>query len=270
MSETRPLERSAKSGLRALPAGDARTGGEDARQGILDAAIEALAAGGEASVRVSEVAARAGTAIGLIYYYFGDREGLVQAAQLERFHRLVASDIDKLEAAAVQTDSVEDIAEFIAAIHAEIAGTGRAKSRLDRAAIIGGAYGRDRFAMAIGQAQSEMTRRQGRVIASLQERGIIDAGVDPLAFAAFVQAYALGLVVADIDAQPVDRGALTVVILRALSGVIGGSLGRLLAVQAAALGSRPGPATESVPRARGGRATPRKPRATRAGSRSRG
>ncbi|MFM1790295.1 MAG: Bacterial regulatory protein tetR family, partial [Actinomycetota bacterium] len=46
-----------------------------ARQAILDAAVAAIDAGGESSVRITEVARVAGVTQGMISYYFGDREG---------------------------------------------------------------------------------------------------------------------------------------------------------------------------------------------------
>jgi AcrR family transcriptional regulator len=51
----------------------------DRRNLILDAAIAVIARKGVRGLRVEVVAAEAGVAVSLIYYYFGSRKGLVRA-----------------------------------------------------------------------------------------------------------------------------------------------------------------------------------------------
>jgi AcrR family transcriptional regulator len=51
----------------------------DRRNLILDAAIGVIARTGVRGLRVENVAAEAGVAVSLIYYYFGSRKGLVRA-----------------------------------------------------------------------------------------------------------------------------------------------------------------------------------------------
>ena len=51
----------------------------DRRSLILDAAIIVIAGSGVRGLRVENVAAEAGVAVSLIYYYFGSRKGLVGA-----------------------------------------------------------------------------------------------------------------------------------------------------------------------------------------------
>ena len=68
-----------------------------ARQRIVEAAVAAIDTGGEAAVRISTVARDAGVTQGMISYYFGGREGLIQEAQLIRFSSAVTDDIKVLE-----------------------------------------------------------------------------------------------------------------------------------------------------------------------------
>ena len=51
----------------------------DRRSAILDAAIKVIARRGVRGLRVEQVAAEAGVAVSLIYYYFDNRNGLVRA-----------------------------------------------------------------------------------------------------------------------------------------------------------------------------------------------
>jgi AcrR family transcriptional regulator len=51
----------------------------DRRRAILDAAIKVIARSGVRGLRVEQVADEAQVAVSLLYYYFGNRNGLVQA-----------------------------------------------------------------------------------------------------------------------------------------------------------------------------------------------
>ncbi len=74
-----------------------------ARRGLLDAAEELFAQGGFHATPASAIAARAGVTTGLVFYYFGTKEGLLEALIEERsflpaLRRLAATDeADTLE-----------------------------------------------------------------------------------------------------------------------------------------------------------------------------
>ena len=59
---------------------ETRAGGGDRRRAILDAAIKVIARSGVRGFRVEHVADEAQVAVSLLYYYFRNRNGLVQAA----------------------------------------------------------------------------------------------------------------------------------------------------------------------------------------------
>lgn len=57
------------------------------RDRLLEAAISVISAEGEGAIRVDRVAELAGFTKPVLYHYFDDREGLIAAAQAERFRR---------------------------------------------------------------------------------------------------------------------------------------------------------------------------------------
>ena len=61
--------------------------GEDTRSRILDAAIEMMDSGGEASIRVAAIAAKLDIAEPSIYHHFTNRAALVEAAYVEWYWR---------------------------------------------------------------------------------------------------------------------------------------------------------------------------------------
>ena len=52
----------------------------DRRQALIDAAIEMISEGAGADISAAAISRRAGVAHGLLFYYFTDKQGLVQAA----------------------------------------------------------------------------------------------------------------------------------------------------------------------------------------------
>jgi AcrR family transcriptional regulator len=66
-------------GKRTATTGSGRRPAADRRAAILDAAIAVIARRGVRGLRVEQVAAEAGVAVSLIYYYFDNRNGLVRA-----------------------------------------------------------------------------------------------------------------------------------------------------------------------------------------------
>lgn len=71
---------------------------DDTQQAILDAALALFAAKGVTSTTVDDIAARAGTAKGSIYYNFGSKDKVVEALMQRHALRLVQS----LDTAAVR------------------------------------------------------------------------------------------------------------------------------------------------------------------------
>lgn len=204
----------------ALAASEERDA-SSARKAILDATVEALEHKGESTIRISEIARKAGVAVGLIYYHFADREGLVSAAQIERMLRTPVDDVNLLDATVRLTDDPGQFASMIARILCTAISADRAAQRLDRVAILGASKGRPAFTASLGRAISAQTDRLAEIVAASRDRGMVDPAVDVRAFAILVQAMSIGLVIADLDEKPTDRRRLLDVFLRSLVGFAG-------------------------------------------------
>jgi AcrR family transcriptional regulator len=80
----------------------------DRKKAILDAAIAVIARKGVRGLRVEEVAAAAGVAVSLLYYYFGTRDGLVRAT-LDHANERAATVPDRGDGASSGYEAVERI-----------------------------------------------------------------------------------------------------------------------------------------------------------------
>jgi AcrR family transcriptional regulator len=85
----------------------------DARERILEAACDLIAADGIDDVRIARVAMRAGASTALVHHYFSTREELLEQALLHSFdkagdERFAESDAEATNATAALAEAIED------------------------------------------------------------------------------------------------------------------------------------------------------------------
>lgn len=91
------------SGASKVPREPRQARSQASTERLLDAALEVIAKDGLGGLSVAEVSRRSGVANGSLYHRFGDRAGLLAAAQ-ERFGRLVKGEWATMSAAMEQSD----------------------------------------------------------------------------------------------------------------------------------------------------------------------
>jgi AcrR family transcriptional regulator len=187
----------------------------DGRQRLLDAAVRLLETHGEAALRMTAIAEEAGVAVALITHHFGSRDGLVVAAQQARVVGDAVSDLAVIDAIVSGVTSREELRERLAGLTSVLVSGRREATRLSRIAALASAHGRPEAEAALGATIGELLDGFAALIARGQERGLIRTDVDARSLATFINAYALGLVVADLDPHRADADALRDVIGRA-------------------------------------------------------
>jgi hypothetical protein len=81
----------------------------------------------------------------------------------------------------------------------------RATVRLARVMSIGATHGRPELEAEVRRTATELLDELEMAVLTAQAKGLIDRKVDARAYATFVQAYALGMIIADLDETPADR-----------------------------------------------------------------
>src|SRR3954470_13116130 len=85
----------------------------DKRRAILDAAITVFARQGFHSARVSDVAAEAGVAYGLVYHYFDSNDQMLNELFSERWELLIEASQEVRAGHAPPRDQLAGVANFI-------------------------------------------------------------------------------------------------------------------------------------------------------------
>jgi AcrR family transcriptional regulator len=146
---------------------------------LLSAAIELLDQGGEAAVRIDAVAEAAGVKRPSIYYFFGDREGLIVAAQTERYRRTLLFGMRDQYKAVRALETHEQFIEFVSAWMAAISTPDGEHRRSVRMQVLGSAASRPELRDAVEAADSEASEQFAMVIAVAQDRGWTGRRFDP-------------------------------------------------------------------------------------------
>lgn len=171
---------------------------------LIEATIAALEAHGESGVRIEDIQEATGVSRGTIYYHFEDRDALIDAARVLQFTRMVDRDIEAFHRLLDESASRE---EFVAGVR-QITLIGqepeRVVTRLVRMEIVGASRSRPGLASILAREQHRLTDGLTEVITAAQSRGWVRPGLDTRGLSVFVQAFALGRALSDIDEQPVD------------------------------------------------------------------
>jgi AcrR family transcriptional regulator len=192
-------------GAAAEVAADERPGG---RERILTAAREILDAYGEAALKFAAIADRAEVALSVITHHFGTREGLLSVLHAQRFAGLTTPDVAAARQLAKDVGDREQLAAGMAAITDAMVDAGRASVRLARVMSIGATHGRPALEEEVRRTATQLLDELEIAVITAQAKGLIDRRVDARAYATFIQAYALGMIVADLDETPADREAV--------------------------------------------------------------
>lgn len=168
---------------------------------ILEAAIDAIEEGGEASLRIDAVARAAGISKPAIYYFFDNREGLVAAAQAERFRRSLLTGLAEsieLTKAATSREEFEALLPLYINVITEPASAHR---RAQRMQVLGSAVSRPMLTSEVVAATERGIELTKELVRIPFDRGWATSGVDPDAIAVWWLGMTHGLHLLDLVAD---------------------------------------------------------------------
>ena len=177
--------------------------GKDTRTRILDAAIEMMDAGGEASIRVAAIAKKLDIAEPSIYHHFTNRAALVEAAYVEWYWRFLKIQVP-METVMALVDTRE---EYVRAIVKSLTWSyqkDRHAARAVRISVLGAAQRNPQLASAINDINRKFLGSLADSMKQAQDRKWIRADRDPLATAYWLHGQILGRVVAEMDDGVID------------------------------------------------------------------
>ena len=190
------------------------------RARILDSAIRAIDAGGEAAVRVRDVCAEAGVAISLLYYRFRSRDDLVVGAQVERYDRSRYRFLEVFRDDIARSRSRDELEQVIDRMLDRERSPSITESRRIRASVLGSAISRPKLAAAIVEADRRFAARHTEVIRPAQDAGWIRTDLDLPALVIWHAAHQDLRLHREIGEPPVDPTEWDRLVARVLRAVV--------------------------------------------------
>jgi AcrR family transcriptional regulator len=193
----------------------------EAGQAILTAARDIVEENGPNSLRVSDVAERAGVAVGLLYHYFDDRDDLIDAVREAQFLARIEADIadlarkvgpDELDTTAVLKVIIDDFSDPRS--------KKRRDYRLDRMEALAAARYNPELTKRLVQAQKRLSASVRKTIEKAKADGIVAEEVDAHALAFFLEVLPLGTGLATVYADMPSQEAWRNLLLRMFASLV--------------------------------------------------
>jgi AcrR family transcriptional regulator len=191
----------------AGPGDIATTERMSARDTILALAIDVIDREGEVGIRVNHLAEQAGVTPPTLYRHFGSRDGLVVAAQAERYVRSLRATMVDVAPFFATCRSREKVRVAMAQLFAQFGDHAGEQRRRERLNVLGGAYARPALQEAIAKAQQGANASVTAVLRDLQGRGLVVATLEVEAMAAWVCGVILGRALIELEGSTVSGAA---------------------------------------------------------------
>ena len=174
---------------------------------VLEATIDAIDAGGETAVRVQEIADAAGVQIPVLYRYYGSRDGMIQAAQVERLGRALDRELLEVKAAVRSATTATQFRALLDVVLASLDSIERRDLRWKRVNVIGSTYGRPALAAAVSKLQSRAVLGIADALRHPQQSGWLRQDLDLEAFASWFAGQTLGRILIELGDSGIDESA---------------------------------------------------------------
>jgi AcrR family transcriptional regulator len=167
--------------------------GKQAKDAILEAAIRLLDERGPGGFTVDDVLIEADASSSSLYHHFGSREGLLIAAERERYRNAYRGENPQNLAGGVAAENNEEFCEYIAAqLHRIVLDPANAEVRRVRLQAAAKAVNAPDVAAEYRRTQKELFDAIVEMFDEAQARGLIPADLDTRAYVAWFHGMTLG------------------------------------------------------------------------------
>lgn len=171
------------------------------KERLLEAAMVAIEAHGEAGLRVDEIAQAAEVAKPSLYHFYGSRDGLIAAAQAERYRRSLLVGMEQVVEFMKTSPTREQFQELVRTWLRSFTTEESRRRRAIRLEVLGSSVSRPELRAAIGEANDATTAQLTALFEEARARGLgfDDSDLDPADVALWLNGLWNGRYIAEID-----------------------------------------------------------------------
>lgn len=188
---------------------------------LLKAAADAIDKGGEAAVKIREIAKKANVTAPSVYHFFGSREGLVEAALTHRYLRGLASLADDFSAAVHRATSKTAFTTIAHTFLRQMFSRERQNIRKVRVNVLGSAQYRPTLAKELARAQHLANQSIGETIRYAQTKGWVRKDFDPEMFTAWLTGAVHARLLIELNGEHPKSREWDVIATRSICHVLG-------------------------------------------------
>jgi len=165
---------------------------------ILTEARAMIEEGGDNAFRVTDLAARCDVAIGLLYHYYKDRDGLIAAVRESQFLARIESDVEMLSNIVSHQGNADEILKILVDDMSDPRNKERNEFRLDRMDALVAARHNPDLMQRLTNAEARLS---AEIVAAVQQAkldGLVDPAVDDKALAFMLEVIPLGTALSNV------------------------------------------------------------------------
>lgn len=192
------------------------------RQKLLDVAVHIINEKGEAGLRIDDLLREVEVTAPTLYHHFGNREGLIAAAQAERFFQSSKVGIAEIIEAFEQSSTLEDLKNTVRLAVSYRGDASRIEHRLQRLNSLGAAYARPDLAAKVVEIHESFVRAVAQSMKPFQERGLIRPDVDLEMIVAWYNGALLGGLLVELGPSTLEADRWSDIMIDALDHLLFG------------------------------------------------
>ena len=165
---------------------------------ILSEARKMIEENGDNAFRVTDLANRCGVALGLLYHYFKDRDGLIAAVRESQFLAHIESDVEMLSKIVSHEGDLDAVLNILVDDFSDPRNTLRNEFRLDRMdALVAARHNAD-LMQRLTDAEARLTTEIIATVQQAKKDGLVDPLVDDKALAFMLEVIPLGTALSNV------------------------------------------------------------------------
>lgn len=173
------------------------------KQLLIDVTVELLEGKQPHEVQVDEILEKSGISKGSLYHHFTDLAELLETALVRRYSSYVDMSIGFMTRE-LMVKTKDELYNGLVRLTELTQDPARAKYRSERARALALAEGNSRFAKLLGEEQERLTESLADIVQDLQNKDLVTSRYDARVIATYIQSYTLGIIINDINPNPIS------------------------------------------------------------------